>query len=266
MLSNLLNIYHQLLSRPLFNLLIFLYDIVGDFGIAIIIFTVIVKLFMYPLTKKQLKSQQEMKKIQPKIEELKKKYKGDQQTLIQKQSELYKKEGINPAAGCLPLLVQLPIFIAIFGVLRPGEGQIFTIDGEHLKFSQDALYNFQANIIKDNEVNRYFIGLVDLTKPNLILAALAALGQFFYTKVLSPTGKQKQTREKTKPKDDKEPEMMDLMGQQMKIMNYIFPAMTFFIGMSLPAGLPLYWVTNTIFTLIQHKVGAIDKKNEKPEQ
>lgn len=94
------------------------YGITGSFGLSIILLTVLIKLILLPVTLKQDKSMKEMKKLQPKIDELKKKYKGDPQLLNQKTMELYKEHKVNPAGGCLPMLVQLPILWALFGVLR----------------------------------------------------------------------------------------------------------------------------------------------------
>lgn len=107
----------------------FLYDIfetilraingnVHNFGLSIILLTILIKIILLPLTLKQDKSMKEMKALQPKIDELKKKYKNDSQMLNQKTAELYKEHKVNPAAGCLPIIIQLPILWALFGVLR----------------------------------------------------------------------------------------------------------------------------------------------------
>ncbi|MBD3245191.1 MAG: membrane protein insertase YidC [Candidatus Moranbacteria bacterium] len=252
--------FYEILTRPLFNLLIFLYSIVGDLGVAIIVFTLIVKLILYPLTKKQIKAQEEMKKIQPKLAKLKEKYKDDKEKLMLKQTELYKKEGVNPASGCLPLLVQMPIFIAIFWMLRPGPDNVFSINQEHLMVSKEALYNFPS-LKNIEEVNKNFLNLIDLTKKSTLIALIAAGLQFLYSKIMSAKNKnQKKAKEKNQKKKG-EPEIQDIMAQQMQNMTYIFPALTFIIGLSLPAGLPLYWASSTFFSIIQHKIDSKKKKS-----
>lgn len=100
------------------KILVSIYGMTGSFGLSIILLTILIKIVLLPFTLKQDKSMREMKKLQPKIDELKKRYEGDPQTLNQKTMELYKEHKVNPAGGCLPLLIQLPILWALFGVLR----------------------------------------------------------------------------------------------------------------------------------------------------
>ncbi|WP_300328240.1 YidC/Oxa1 family membrane protein insertase [Fusobacterium sp.] len=100
------------------KILVTFYGMTGSYGIAIILLTIFIKIVLLPLTLKQDKSMKEMKKLQPKIEEIKKMYSGDPQTMNQKTMELYKEHKVNPAGGCLPILIQLPILWALFGVLR----------------------------------------------------------------------------------------------------------------------------------------------------
>ena len=100
------------------KILVSIYGMTGSFGLSIILLTILIKIVLLPFTLKQDKSMKEMKKLQPKIDELKKRYEGDPQVLNQKTMELYKEHKVNPAGGCLPLLIQLPILWALFGVLR----------------------------------------------------------------------------------------------------------------------------------------------------
>ena len=100
------------------KILVAIYGMTGSFGLSIILLTILIKIVLLPFTLKQDKSMKEMKKLQPKIDELKKRYEGDPQILNQKTMELYKEHKVNPAGGCLPLLIQLPILWALFGVLR----------------------------------------------------------------------------------------------------------------------------------------------------
>ena len=100
------------------KILVAIYGMTGSFGLSIILLTILIKIVLLPFTLKQDRSMKEMKKLQPKIDELKKRYEGDPQTLNQKTMELYKEHKVNPAGGCLPLLIQLHILWALFGVLR----------------------------------------------------------------------------------------------------------------------------------------------------
>lgn len=106
------------LSRPMLWLLVQIYGFVKNYGLAIILITIVIKLLTYPLTQKSFTSQQQMKKLQPKIKELQQKFGHDRTALGQKQMELYREHGVNPVAGCLPILIQLPIWIAFFQMLR----------------------------------------------------------------------------------------------------------------------------------------------------
>jgi YidC/Oxa1 family membrane protein insertase len=122
-----LALYHELLYRPLLNILVLLYDIFGDFGLAIIALTVIVRLILYPVAKKSLEHQKKLRKIQPHLKELQKKHKDDKEKLTQEMMALYKEHEFNPASGCLPLVVQFIILIALYRVF---------ISGIHLDVSQ----------------------------------------------------------------------------------------------------------------------------------
>ena len=115
-------LYTQLLFRPLFNFLIFLYNTIpgGDFGVAIIVLTLVIRLAFFPLSIKALISQREMNKLQPKIKELQDKHKNDKPALGQATMQLYKENKVNPFSGCLPLLIQLPVLIALYGALQSG--------------------------------------------------------------------------------------------------------------------------------------------------
>ena len=111
---------YELLKQLISSLLLSVDSVVQNFGISIIIATIIVRIILLPLTLKQDKSMKAMKKIQPELEALKEKYGNDKQLLNQKTMELYQKHKVNPAGGCLPLIIQLPILFALFGVLRGG--------------------------------------------------------------------------------------------------------------------------------------------------
>ena len=123
-------LFYEVLYQPMVNILMFFYSIVGDFGIAIILLTILIKILLYPLTKKQATSQHKMKKLQPKLKELKEKYPDNKEEQSRAMFKLYKDEGVNPVGGCLPLLIQLPILIALYRTFYPGNAIL--VEGDHL--------------------------------------------------------------------------------------------------------------------------------------
>lgn len=238
-------LFNEILYRPLFNGLIFLYNIIPgrDFGIAIIGLTLIIRAILYPVSQKAIKSQKALQEIQPKIKEVQQKYKGDKEKQGRALMELYKTHKINPASGCLPILIQLPILIALFSVFRTG------LDPEKL----NGLYSF---ISHPGAINHMFLGLIDLSRANLILAFLAGLAQFVQSKMMTTA----------QPARTSSTDFASLMNKQMV---YLFPILTVFIAAKLPAGLALYWLTITIFGIVQQYFilkGAKSLKEKNGEQ
>ena len=226
--------------QPILNLLVWLYNTLPghDIGIAIIALTVIVKVLLYPLTHIQIKQQRALQEIQPKIDEIRTRLKDDKEAQAKELMELYKKEKVNPAASCLPLLVQLPVFLALYRALT------FGLDGSHL----DLLYTFVA---VPTSIDPMWLGLLNLKEPSYVLAAAAAIIQFFQTKqILKPPAATLASPppEVAKSEGAKDESMAAMMNKQM---TYIMPIMTLIIGFSLPGGLALYWFTMSLLTLLQ---------------
>ncbi|OGL96001.1 hypothetical protein A2348_00720 [Candidatus Uhrbacteria bacterium RIFOXYB12_FULL_58_10] len=229
-----MNVFHEALYRPLFNLLIWLYDVIpgADIGFAIIALTVLVKLALWPLTNASLKSQKALQDLQPKLDALKEEHKDDKEKLAKSMMELYSSEKVNPLSSCLPILVQIPILIALYRVLS---------DGLHVE-SLSALYSFVAN---PGAINEMFLGIVNLGERSVPLAVLAGLFQFWQTRMLLARRPPKQVRGKPGAKDE---EMLASMNQSMM---YFMPVMTVVIGASLPGGLTLYWVAINVVSIVQ---------------
>jgi len=239
-----------LIYQPIYNILVGLYDIVGDFGVAIIIMTIVIKSLLIPLSRKQIESQKEMQELQPKIKELQKKYKKDKEQLSKKTIALYKEHKVNPAAGCLPLIIQMIIFITMYRVI------INISDGDVLSVQIDQLYSF---IPAPEVINGLFLGIMQLSKPNIILAALTAGAQFYQLKMMqTKDGKQNDEKKKEK-KDNDEPDFASIMQKQML---YIIPLMTLFIGLTFPSGLSLYWFASTVFMIAQQWIIMRKEKTE----
>ncbi|OIO48532.1 MAG: hypothetical protein AUJ32_00300 [Parcubacteria group bacterium CG1_02_40_82] len=228
-------LFNEVIYRPLFNGLIFLYNVLPghDFGIAIIVLTVIIRIILYPLNQKAIKSQKEMQLIQPKVKEVQQKYKNNKEEQGKALMDLYKEHKINPASGCLPILVQLPILWGLFSVLRAG------LNPEKLT----QLYSFVA---RPEIINNTFLGILDLSQKSIILAILAGIAQFIQSKMLMPKTSASQSSD-----------FSSVMNKQMV---YFFPVFTVFIAASLPAGLGLYWVATTVFGIVQQYF-VLKKKN-----
>lgn len=153
------------IAQPLGVLLSYIFGIVNSYGLTIVIFTLIIKVILLPLTLKQTKSMKQMQEINPKLKELQKKYANDKQKLNEKTMELYKQHNANPAGGCLPLLIQLPIIFALFQVLRTPTD-----------------YN-----IAQEAVTQSFLWIKDLSAPDglYILPVLAAATTYYQSKMMS---------------------------------------------------------------------------------
>jgi YidC/Oxa1 family membrane protein insertase len=238
-------LFHALIYQPLYNILIFFYNVVPgrDFGISIILITILLRTILIPLYKKQIESQKKLQELQPKIKELQERTKNNKEQQTKQLMELYKEHKTNPFSGCMPLIVQLIFLIAIYRVL-------ITISSNGLTVDPSQLYSFIPN---PGKINQFFIFLVDLTKPSIIIAALAAIAQYFQTKMLMAN----QPAPAIKKDDSKSPDLAQMMSKQLL---YLGPFMTLFIGIKFPAGLSLYWLAGTLFMLVQQIM--LEKKSK----
>ncbi len=218
-------LWQTLFYQPLFNLLVLVYGLVGDMGVAIIILTVLLKLILYPLSRQSLKSQLALQKLQPQVNELKKRYQEDKQKLSRAMMALYQQEKISPFSSCLPLLIQLPFLIALYQVFRSG------LESGSL----NLLYGFINN---PGHLSSSLLGVWLLNQPSWILAVVTGAAQFWQTKMLLPAH--------TGPVASG-----DMAASMNKQMLYLMPVLTVIFGFRLPAGLMLYWLVNTLLTIGQ---------------
>lgn len=230
------NIFNAAIYQPLYNSLLFLYSIIPDLGVDIIILTLIIRTMLISLSKKSIESQKKMQEIQPEIKKLQEKYKHDKPKQSQAVMQLYKERKINPASGCLPMIIQLVVLIALYQVFLAGIN--FKGDG-HL------LYSFIEN---PGTVNHLAFGLIDITKSNLPLAFVAAVLQFWQTKMLMTKSKAPEKAKEAEKKPADEPDFSSVMQKQML---YMGPVLTFIFGAKFSAGLPIYWITTTLFMIAQ---------------
>ncbi|MBI2053957.1 MAG: membrane protein insertase YidC [Candidatus Staskawiczbacteria bacterium] len=239
MFEILIKFFQIFLYIPLFNLLVILYNYLPghDFGLAVILLTLIIRIVLYPLSVKSIDSQKTLQELQPKVQEIQKKHKDNKEQMVKETLELYKKEKINPLSSLFLAIVQLPVLIALYTVFWKG------LDPKEF----DVLYNF---VLRPDYINPVFLGMIDLSKPNFILALSAGILQFFQTKMLTP---------KMGSKETKEPEFSRMMQKQML---YFFPLITVVILLSLPSALGLYWTASGIFSIMQQYL-ALNKNRHK---
>lgn len=222
-------IFQIILYKPIFNALVLLYQYLPghDFGIAIIVLTCAIRFLLYPFTLKSIRSQKALQEIQPKIKEIQTKLKNKKEEQGRAMMALYKEQKISPVSGCLPLLIQLPILLALFLVLRN-----LTLD----KIDGGILYSFISN---PGAISPTFLGIMDLTQKSYLLAILAGVFQFLQTKMTVP-------KTKKGPKENN-----DFSQVMQKQMLYFFPILTVFILWGLPSAIGLYWLTTSLFSIGQ---------------
>lgn len=258
-----MNIFESLIVQPIFNLLMGLYSIIPghDFGIALIIFTILIRFAMWPLVVRQLHQVKAMRKLQPELVKIKKATKGNRQLESMQMLELYKKHDVKPFRSILVLLIQLPIFIALYQVI-----QIFTSHRDQIaKFTYDFIEHIQpiqALIVHPEQFNEKLLGIVDLTTNAIsangvdiflvLLAIIAAGTQYIISKQTAPTTSTKRFRDvMAEAADGKQPDQSELNAVMMSKMIKFLPFFMLFIMLSLPGALALYYATSNIFAAIQ---------------
>jgi YidC/Oxa1 family membrane protein insertase len=229
-------VFHAVLYNPLYNGLVLLVGIIPthDIGLAVIALTIVVRIIIYPLSRRAVDAQMKMKKIAPEVEELKKKYKKnspEQSTAIFK---LYKERGVHPFASFGLLLIQFPVLIALYWVF-------YRSGFPHVDVS--LLYPFVHN---PAAVNMEFLGLIDMSKRSVLLAILAMVTQFIYTRLsMGP-------REKNPEGSPVEASLSGDMAKSFDLQaRYILPVMIGVIGYSIASAAPLYWATSNTFMILQ---------------
>ncbi len=212
------NLFNSYLYNALLSFLIYLYHnySFNDIGIAVIILTVLVRIVLFPIFYKGAKDQAIMAKIAPKLKEIQTKHKDDKEKQVKETMALYKEHNVNPFSQIFLLIIQLPILIAVFRI-------------------------FSIGIKTISNLNPYFLGVVNLTEKNLIIVVLAAIFQFYQSKLMLP-------KSTLKSKDLSPAERVS------KQMMYIGPIMTILIFYSLPSAIGLYWLTFSAFSVIQQIV------------
>ncbi|HEU5188003.1 MAG TPA: YidC/Oxa1 family membrane protein insertase [Candidatus Saccharimonadales bacterium] len=280
-----MSLFDIILVQPIFNVLVLIYGIVPghDFGLSLILFTILVRLVMWPLVKKQLNQTKVMRSLQPELAKIKAKTKGNKQLESQLMLELYKEKGVNPFGSIGLLVVQLPIFISLFAVVR-----LITENAANItKYTYNPLEQLPAvhNAI-NGDFSVSFFGLIDLTKhaiepgsgviywPLLIMAVIAAAMQFVQSKQLLPQPSEKKRlrdllKEQASGKDIDQAEMSALVTNKMV---WLFPILTFMVSIYMAGALVLYLlITSAVAVAQQYWVlkkdeSELEKMSEKTKK
>ncbi|MBQ4631119.1 MAG: YidC/Oxa1 family membrane protein insertase [Clostridia bacterium] len=268
------------LRKPLGILLGWIYEFVGNYGLALILFTLAVKIILLPLTLKQQKSMIKTQRIQPEIAKLQEKYKNDKQLLSQETMKLYKEYNVSPMGGCLPMIVQLFILFALYAVIREPLTNMFNLSGAEIKGFKEAAVAAGEPLKKGMEqigiahylngagseygINFNFWGGFDLSvTPSLkewttwFVPALAGITTYLSSKVTTWMNKKPaDKKEEQKPQRILSPEQKKTPGSQnnegmMKSMTYIMPVFTVFLTFSFPMAMGFYWIASNVFSILQ---------------
>ncbi len=241
-------IFHEIFFRPLFNGLIVFYNLIpgNDFGIAIVLLTCLIRLVFFPLSQKAITSQKALALLQPEIREIQEKHKNDKEKQSRLVMDIYRKHKINPFSGCLPILIQLPIFIALYQVFLKG------LDAKNLSL----LYTF---VPSPDTIHPFLFNFIDLSLKSsatffgILIALLAGASQFVQSKTLPRLAPLKGG---TSPPGGN----ADFSRAFQDQMTFFMPIFTVVILWNFPVGLGLYWLTSTLFSIGQQLLPVVTLK------
>ncbi len=221
--------FHLILTQPIFNALVALYKYVTfeDLGLAIIVLTIIIRFILYPLFYKAMRNQSLMQKIQPEIAKIQKEHKGDREQQATKMMALWKEHKVNPFLSFLLILVQLPILIVVYRVFVRG-------------FTSETFKDLYPFLSAPETINSTSLSLIDLTAPNMIIVVLAVVATYFQSRMALPPVKPGETLSKSQ--------------QTSRRMVFLAPIITLIILPKLSAAIGLYWLTTSLFSIVQQRV------------
>ena len=222
-----MNPWELIILQPVVNVLIWLsHYLLNEFGISIIVLTIVTRLCMYPLTARQLRSTKAMQGLQPKLAELQKKYGKDKNAMAREQMKMYKESGVSPAGCLVPMLVQMPIWIALYQsiILALAVAPEGLLNLSRYLYPWPVLYSMLP-------LDSNFLGM-DLSSPNLLLALLVGGSMWVQQKMATPL-----------VADPKQ-------AAQSRMMLWMMPMMFFFLSWTFPSGLALYWVASTVIGIV----------------
>jgi len=239
------NTFNTFFYEPLYNGFIFLINTLPfhDVGIAIILLTIIVRIFLFPFTHKSVKTQAKIKILEPEISRIKKETEKDKQEQAKQVMGLYKKHGVNPFSGCLLFIIQIPFILSLFWIFNNE-----LTNG----LSQDKIYSF---ISFPENFSTLFLGILDVSEKSLFIALLAGISQYFQIRLSMPAIKNKV--------ESKTPSFKEEFAKSLQMqMKYVFPIMVFFLSYTIfPSAVAIYWTTSNLFS-ITHEVFVRKKARE----
>ncbi len=237
--------FRAFITKPFLNLLVLIASKMPGYnlGIAIIILTILVKLILYIPTQQGLEGQKKMQAIQPKIETVKKKYKDDPKKMQEETMKLWEEYGVNPFQSCLPILIQFPILIGLFFVIR---------DGSVLELSRHLLYG--PHLVLCWCFGTQFLGLNLLDPSKIIMPPLLVILQFSQMKLSFAIAKKKKDSKEHPSPGAKEKQKASSQEIQQKVMLYGLPLLIGFFALQFPAAVSLYWGVSTVFAIGQQLV------------
>lgn len=234
--------------EPLFNALLYLQKAIPghDLGLAIVLLTLIIKAALYVPSLSGIRASRQLQTLQPRLKAIQAQYKDDKGKLAQEQMKLYKDSRVNPLSSCLPLLIQIPFFIGLYQVFISG----LKIDQNGILGATELkhVYPFLRGYYETTPINTLFLGFVSLVGKkgiaNIIFALLAGATQFWQTKMLAA------------PSEPKIKEARDesITSATNKQMTYLLPLFTAYLAYTFPAGLALYWITQSVLTIAQQYI------------
>lgn len=231
------SLFHTFIFDPIYNALILVLNIIpgGNLGVAVILVTVLVKLLLFPLSRKAVVTQMRMKELDAEMKVIREKYKDNREQQAMEMMDLYRKKGVNPFATLLLVFIQIPIILGLYFVFL--RGGLPVVD-------PDLLYSF---VSAPATISMNFLGFIDIGAKSLLLAFLAGLTQYFQVKyAVTPPPPRKEGA----PVDFKE----DLARNMHMQMRYVLPIIVFFVAYTISAAIALYWTTSNIFTIAQEIV------------
>lgn len=231
------DIWHTFFFDPVYNGLIFFIGLIpnGDVGLAIIFTIIVVKFILLPLSIKAAKTQKIMREIEPKLREIKEKYKDNREEQARQMMSLYRDAGMNPFASLFLVLLQIPIIIALYFSVYSGGGVALP------EINIDLLYAF---LTAPSQVNMNFLGMVDITGKSIFLAFLAGVTQYYQVKLAMP---------EMAPRDpNKTPDLKDEMIRNMQLqMRYVMPIIIFGVSYFISAAIALYFFVSNVVAILQ---------------
>lgn len=256
------NFFNTVFIFPILNLLVLFLHIFqslkvpGAFGYAIIALTSVIRLLLHPFFKQQLETAKKMQELKPQLDKLSQKYKNEPKKIQEEQLRLYKDGGINPASGCLFMIIQIPIFIGLYNTLS-----VFLMNGNTAKVIESINKALYTPMLKIQTIDPWFLGLNLLTTPQkgghwiyYTVPVITGLLQYFQVLVSTPQmNTEKAIEKKDSDEKDKKSNSDDFQKAMNTQMKYIFPFMIGWFSFTLPIGLSLYWNIFSLFSIIQAK-------------